>query len=287
MNLTMEQLEKVVNAAQIREREGCRIPPKVDQSKYIQQDGMTCVMNPTQKTIQEFGKSFHQQVLQDSQITKVFLPLPPDAYHVTLLGLEYSKLLSNTKQSNKEILEKLELAQSKLNKMVPVSKTIQFTPWIDYEDTRLGLKMKPSIDTATLLRRAEIFLKKSLMVYRKRSQNWHMTLGYFKSKISRHERRIAEQRIIEYVKKLLSPLTFLNPQICLYTAHTKYEPLFISHGIPGQEETLEKEKPQRKPIKKEELPLLGKPIVPTLNPSNIWAKRNLIDIIKNKSAKPS
>jgi len=286
LNLTMEHLEKVVKTAQNREREGSRIPPKVDQRNYIHQDGMTCVMNPTKKTIREFGESLYKLVSQDPQISKVFLPLPPDAYHVTLLGLEYSRLVSTAKQTNKEIFKKFEYAQNKLNQMVSPSKTIQFTPWIDTEDNRMGLKMRPSIATATLLRRAETFLKKTLMVYRKRSQDWHMTLGYFKPKIIRHERHTAERRIMEHVKKLMSPLTFLNPQICLYTAHTKYEPLFICPGISEQEtlkKELTKEKPQRKPLKKkEELPFLGKPIVPTLNPNNVWAKRSLVDIIQNK-----
>lgn len=223
---SVDRLGLVLDAAKARQ-DSNRLPPKVNLDGYEPQYGMTCVMNPTEETIKVFGKPFYDRIMADPKVKYVFFPVDPEGFHVTLLGLEYSKLQISGK-SNEEIRSELRNAQRYLNKTVPGPVVFD----VSINDNRPGLVVYPR-DVVDDIRAAEEKLKTKLEVNRKHPQNWHVTLGYFRPQISDEDKRVAFFRLKHHARKVLdeiSPhtpfLSFNGPQVCVYRDHTKYYPLF-------------------------------------------------------------
>jgi len=218
----LDRLTVVVEEA--RERGDKRLPPKIHKTGYFQQNGITCVLNGTDETIEKFGEPFYQKMIGDSEFSD-FLPVPPSGLHVSLLGLEYARIQTEGRIVNIAVALKKE--QKKLDH--EFSSKNSFIPSLGH---RTCLHMKPSSgQLMNLLRKHENRMKRTLKVYRKKPQNWHMTLGYFREGTSKHTQEMITRKINDYVRELLKKsgnLTFVQPAICTYEAHNKYDRLFES-----------------------------------------------------------
>lgn len=222
----LARLKTVIDTTLERGERG-RLPPKVNMDGYEPQEGMTCVMNPTQETIDNFGRPFYDAIMNDPELSKSFFPVLPQGYHVTLIGMEYAKIQFSKKPIN-DIGKELYNGQKYLNKTF--SSTVDFYASLE-DGKRAGLSMTPaSSQLRKQCREAEEKFKKRLGIYRKYPQNWHVTLGYFRPDIRSKERFDMIKKINDLVKNILTKppciLTFRKPQICTYKDHREYTPLF-------------------------------------------------------------
>ena len=205
-----------------------RLPPKVHQTGFVAQNGMTCVMNASPTTQKLFSEPFLAALRRD-RATDCFIPVPKEGHHVTLLGLEYA-LIQTDGTGDEVVAATLKRAQALLNARVSLGTTISMVAC--QQRKRLGLEMTPSTPSLNAeLRAAEDGMKKMLRVPKNKPQSWHMTLGYFKPGTPRAARAEAEQNIRQILSDLLrripyAQLGFQHPQICVYKAHNKYTPLF-------------------------------------------------------------
>lgn len=208
------RLRPVINAARDRGKDG-RIPKKVNMKGYEPQHGMTCVMNPTSKTVSKFGKPFYDAIKNDKWLSQIFFPVKPEGFHITLIGMEYADI-QFTDKSVEEICKELLMGQNYLDKNF--SSVVEFYT-NEPKNNRPGMHMNPRTkELRELCRTAENKCKEKLGITRKYPQNWHMTLGYFKPGTSNRDKNDALDDILCIVDEILkrkNMLTFNSPDICV------------------------------------------------------------------------
>jgi hypothetical protein len=230
---TTEALKRAIDAARVRKRsEGSEadLPLKVDMAGYTPQCGITCVMNPTPATIELFGRPMYDRLSADPTL-QCFLPLPPHAFHVTLVPLEFASVLEGD-LAVEDIARQLAVAQEQLDRTIVGE--VHFVPETRDRGAK-ALAMTPSPPSLEVhLRTAERTLKTFVSVPRDKLQSWHMSLGYFRSGTTEDERLAGAARIGDVAREVLREVlnenrpafTFLPPAICVYADHTHYVPLF-------------------------------------------------------------
>jgi hypothetical protein len=227
----LDNLYPVLDAARKRGRRP--LQPKVNRSGYVPQDGIACVMRSTIDTMAVFGVPLVQRLSMDTVVNRCFFPVPADAQHVALMWMDYADVLVDPELDDGAVLQHLHHSQRRLDReFAPLAGRINFS--VALHERRMWLDMYPdNVPLYDKCWRAEAWMQKAMGVRRKR-QSQHLVLGYFRPGTRVTQRRVAEARIwthVDYLLGQLSPdvsLSFEAPQICVYTAHNKFKPLFTA-----------------------------------------------------------
>ena len=126
-------------------------------------------MNQREDTIDRFGQPFYDKISKHSVLSKVFFPVSPEGYHVTLIGMEYAKVQFSG-QSVEKIYGELEASQKYLDRQFP--NTVCFYAKQGNNKRGPGLEMTPNTTSLrNKCRTAEKQMKYKLGINKKYPQN--------------------------------------------------------------------------------------------------------------------